>query len=595
MEGPVNQSWQALGSRSAWTTGLAITAFICYAAAAFAFDNLLLDNFAAGWIFINLGTYLECLMLALVALKLLPAVAWETASVGRATNLTLAFVVGAIKNSTVFFASHALGLDTSRWDAVTRVLGGGALGAGIFVLWVSVTASRQAHKALTAQLLESRSQLLKLRSEVGQRYSETQTELIKKTQTTLLPKLTEIQGLLQRGGTDSELLKHIQSITETEVRPLSYQFQEAAEQLAGTPEPRTIAVKDGLTYPARFELRSSIKLVFIFALLIPAQVLALHTIYGPQHWLQLVPTMIPTIVLLALNPLLFPAAKEFRRATGLFLLLLTGTLASLPQFIILWVLSPKLSLSPALGAITAAGISVACFFWLTYVTISNQSLTRFENELADLNKNVQRELAIFDQTLWLQKRAWGYLLHGKVQAALTISLARLRHLEKIGGLTSTESTSRAETLKQVNSDLSDIIGVISNPPESTIDLRSELKQLSDAWVGVVDIVVDITSRAEPILEHNQNLQMAVNEICREAATNAYRHGGASQLSIKCDHTAPGEIELTLINNGRAPENPQPGMGLQMLDALTLEWNLRYRKGSGLTTLTAKLAVAENPS
>ncbi|MEN9715146.1 MAG: hypothetical protein RJA35_613 [Actinomycetota bacterium] len=585
-----NRVWEALGLRASWSWGFAATAFIFYGVAAFAFDNIRLENFSLGWVVVDLGTYVEAFLLIALALRALPAFAWETPGVGRITNLAIACVVGSIKNTTVWFAATAFGIDSTPWDGITRIIGGSALAAGTFVLWVSISASRNAHKRVMANLEESRNQLLALREQVKQQASDAQSELIAQTQATLLPKLKQIQDLLGDSADAGQVISQLQAVTETDVRPLSHKFQEAAELLAAAPRPAQVWNRREFSYPERFELRNNINPLIIAAIVIPAQFLSLHTFYGMEGITKLAPSMLAALISLAVAKFVYPAGREYGQKVGITLVILTAILVGLPQLLWLMMISPVDPPGGALGAVTTAVITTLSFAWYTFVRISHDSQHRSEEELAEVNQNIRRELAVFNQALWLQKRRWGYLLHGTVQAALTVSIARLHHLEQVGVNLAGERMQRDDVIAKVRDDLKKIVSVITDPPEDHINLDVELLQLAKTWQGVLDISLSITNKAHAALEGSQNLQMAVNEICREAATNAYRHGGATTMSVKVDQTRAEELELTIINNGRAPENLEPGMGLQMLDALTMRWNLRYRKGSGLTTLTASLAV-----
>ena len=46
--------------------------------------------------------------------------------------------------------------------------------------------------------------------------------------------------------------------------------------------------------------------------------------------------------------------------------------------------------------------------------------------MAKINEAIEYEIALFDQKLWLTRRAWQFAVHGSVQAALTAALTRMQ-------------------------------------------------------------------------------------------------------------------------------------------------------------------------
>ena len=85
--------------------------------------------------------------------------------------------------------------------------------------------------------------------------------------------------------------------------------------------------------------------------------------------------------------------------------------------------------------------------------------------------------------------------------------------------------------------------------------------------------------------------MSLVEICREAVSNAHRHGSATTMTIQIDRPEDVTLLLTCTNNGSEPTSSSGGMGTQMMDALTVEWSLEYKKTAGLTVLSALLPIS----
>lgn len=113
-----------------------------------------------------------------------------------------------------------------------------------------------------------------------------------------------------------------------------------------------------------------------------------------------------------------------------------------------------------------------------------------------------------------------------------------------------------------------------------MNLVDTLTELQELWSGLVVITYDISASAHAHLYAEPSLQECASEICREAVTNAIRHGNATHLVITVD---PGSIGLDVTvaddGTGLAPA-PQQGLGLSMLDEMCLRWEIRNQPVGG---------------
>ena len=117
-----------------------------YAITAIAYDSVRLHNFDIAWLPIWIGTYFEAVAIALALVWVLPAALWRTPRRGRWTNVSIAFIAGAAKNTTVYFWAKAAGLETSQFDALIRVFGGATLGISTLWIFVGLNGSRIRHR-----------------------------------------------------------------------------------------------------------------------------------------------------------------------------------------------------------------------------------------------------------------------------------------------------------------------------------------------------------------------------------------------------------------------------------------------------------------
>ena len=584
--------WLQLGSRQIWTLGLAILAAFLYAITAIAYDSVRLHNFELGWLPIWIGTYFEAVAIAFGLLWVLPQSLWSTARKGRWTNFFIAFTAGAIKNSTVFFWAKAVGLETSQFDALVRIVGGGTLGVSAIWMFIGLNGSRIRHRELMARLLDQQDRLIAYRSKVSNRATEAQAELVEQTKQIVLPKLAEIDQLL--GDTQGRLTAatDLQKLVETAIRPLSRAFQEQAGTLAATEIPKEKRKGVRRIFPPVFRVRENLSPIAAVLMLLPSQTVTVYMLDGAAGAIKATPSTIVTLALVFVTTWLLPKNRPFKRRAGMTLLIVISTLVSIPQLIMLSTGLLAKDEDMWLLVLSILGQNVAGLLSIAYLNILDENRIRLETELAAVNDQINHELAVFNQVLWLQKRRWGYLLHGSVQATLTAAIARLKSLDRLGQ-DEQRNTEAGMIIALVRQDLRRVAETITNPPAKDVDLVAELKAIQDTWRGVVEISVNISDRAKRVLVKSDNTRMALNEICREAVTNAFRHGKASAMSIRIDRTSEDEIDLQITNNGSHPGEVSKGMGLQMMDALTLDWRFEPKKTAALTVLSARLPVALN--
>jgi anti-sigma regulatory factor (Ser/Thr protein kinase) len=82
--------------------------------------------------------------------------------------------------------------------------------------------------------------------------------------------------------------------------------------------------------------------------------------------------------------------------------------------------------------------------------------------------------------------------------------------------------------------------------------------------------------------------MCLNEILKEAVSNAVRHGDATAVDVQIVLTQ-NEIELQVLNDGRpAISTSRKGLGSTMFDDLTISWQLARDYDADKTVLSARL-------
>jgi nitrate/nitrite-specific signal transduction histidine kinase len=111
------------------------------------------------------------------------------------------------------------------------------------------------------------------------------------------------------------------------------------------------------------------------------------------------------------------------------------------------------------------------------------------------------------------------------------------------------------------------------------------------WRGICDIKISITDRAGRSLQKNNDACICVNEILKEAVSNAVRHGDAKNVSVQIDRLDDFELAILVSNDG-LPLSAQKrlGVGSRLIEELTTDWSIETIKATGLTVFKANLPL-----
>jgi two-component sensor histidine kinase len=226
-------------------------------------------------------------------------------------------------------------------------------------------------------------------------------------------------------------------------------------------------------------------------------------------------------------------------------------------------------------------LSVGSFFFTSYTRALDISRGRFEEDLKVFNEQLSKEVALFEQRLWLERRAWSYVIHGDVQGALSAAATRLQRSE----------TLEPYELEMVKQDIERASKALTSSPNKSINFTQSIDELVSTWAGVCTIKVESSARAQRAIENNSDVRNCINEICKEAISNAVRHGNAKNAVIRLDRDKDDVIELEICNDGFKPLRDQPkGMGLSMIEDLSLSWQLTTERHKEQTSLIAQLPI-----
>jgi hypothetical protein len=197
--------------------------------------------------------------------------------------------------------------------------------------------------------------------------------------------------------------------------------------------------------------------------------------------------------------------------------------------------------------------------------------------LIETNIQLEELISRIRRETWLLHRSVSLAVHGTVQSALISTAMRL---------SATDRT--PETVADARRRLEAALTAISADQSEGASLSLALEDLQGLWNPLVLISFEIGPRAEQRLAKDARLRRCVIEICREAASNAIRHGHAKEIEIQVEAT-DDLIEIRVTDDGDGiAKVTVAGLGSEMLDETCLRWLLRALPDGG-SELVAVLA------
>jgi two-component sensor histidine kinase len=492
-------------------------------------------------------------------------------------NLLVAALAGASRNVSVGFFALWAGIDVNPlWQF--RVGGGAFMGIAVYVQWALLNGSKLEHQNSLERLSKIQARLAAARLEIPEQLTELNDGLQERTRLAIFPQIQSIRELLGDSGNVGAVLEKLKFTLSNQIRPMM------AEIAASQPKPFEIqnlkrfkSIKSSL--PERFTLRDKINLLWSSILETLGVSIWLFVYKSPNGFLDnLAIFTIYSVVLLTFKYSI-SGRKKLPRFNAIAYTLFAGLAASLSNVMYIYLVlgfNQERSIMFAGFAVISGVVSpVVLMLFAVRVERRNEIETQISADLLSLAK----ENSLFAQKVWVFKKRWLLVLHGSVQSALTAALARLQSNEEVTPV----------VLQLVKQDLNRAELAVNTDLKEVIDLDSGLRELREVWDGICDLKVQVSSRATRAIERSTDSSFCVNEIVKEAVSNAVRHGDATQATVVIDRTADDSLSIEVTNNGRELANEIDfGIGSEMLNEICLGWNLAQEKNQ--VRLTAELAV-----
>lgn len=575
---PKSSVLRRLGAKEAWGWPLFWFAAVLYAWGSFWSDAVLSGNYSPYWILIYLTSFIAAVGLAIIFKALFLDRLLKNRSLGW-LNLLVAGLIGAAKNLLVGFLSFELGLiEDALW--AYRPPAGFIAGLIVFLFFSLSFGAQLEHRMIIGELNRVQNWLIGLRKDSAQKLAEARELLATQTRESLLPKLQSIKLLLDATGAGSDTIEHLRKVINKDVRPLSEELNERALALQLTPAAQASRPRKVKFFQAKVSLRGLIKPWPIIVILPVANLFAGYLFLGaPECWDVFYFTLVG-LAIIVLFKLLTPKSVRISRGLAAFVLTLLALVSAFPAVFAGWQHTTDTAVM-----LTICGLfltSVGFLLGFAWPASLDEDRIEARTRLEHVNQDLKYELSLFDQQLWLARREWQFIVHGTVQAALTAALTRLQSPD-----------CNETTLSLVSQDLQRAEQALISPPARKIDLPGSLAELQTTWRGICDIRLNITERATRALLGNNNACICVNEIVKEAVSNAVRHGQAKTVTVEIDRESDLSLAIKVSNDGLPIKTrPAAGVGSKLIKELTTTWTLGSSKASGLTVLAASLPLAK---
>ncbi len=573
-EGTSARTLRHLGSPDAYSIQLLVFFVYTLVVISFLTDSILLQSFNPLWILVSGAGFLPPITIGF---------AYKLLFLNRATlksrpiwNLVVAGLAGSARNLSVGLFAMWAGLDNSQlW--LFRFFGGMVVGLAIYIIWslsqgatTEYTSSLRKYSALQSELAVTREEMPELLSEVNEKLQQ-------RAQISVLPQLDAIASVLGENRSGEVALGQLRSTMANEIRPL---MDEIAAEAPRPFKERNIEQlrKVRTTLPSRYKLYESISIVgaaftqsigfgfwltFFFAgkgLIITGLEI---TIYGVSLW--------------AFKQLI-PKEREFKKIRATILTILMGAAASILTVVYLATIETTPLIYWVLTGISIfSGILAPVILAHTRARIKRQQ--EIETKISRELNSLAKENSIFAQRVWVFRKRWLLLLHGTVQSALTAAISRLQSAEEIDEV----------TVQQVKQDLRRAEAAINSSSTERLNFDQAMQEIKAVWNGICNVEVEVSQRAQRALLRNGDAAFCVNEIAKEAISNAVRHGSAKNATIEIDRVEDDLIHVQVVNDGiLAKIQERQGIGSSMLDEICLNWSLTNK--AKRVYLTAELPI-----
>jgi signal transduction histidine kinase len=498
-------------------------------------------------------------------------------------NLSIAALLGGIRVTFIGYVSYGLGL-APDFDLLVRILSGAVLGLLFFGFLASVLVSNSEYQITLRKLLAAQSQISSFRKAKEKEIGSIQRELEASTRSVIEPRLGEIAKALQeeaiKPSAKKMLANDLKDLLNNQIKPISARLRSTSKAFADQKKFRSVSRLGLLKIPDRMKPDLALKPLPLSVMLAALVPFSMYLFEGQQwSWLGFLLSGFYFLTVWLARAFFAPRPSIPTLLGSLMLLALAAVQGFMGHEILRLFGFPEPSATFVSWLIVTALVFVTVGYGLVATYEYNQET--FLVALEKNNKRIERELALLNQRLWVEKRDWALRIHGSVQSSLTAAIARLSRTGPV-------SPAEMKLIKQHIQQASKALKVSS---VKVTELKDSLKTVRDTWKGIVTI--DISLKSEPALrvQADKWASVCANEIIKESVSNSVKHGKAEAIKVRFEGSDPGFVQVIVEDNGKGlPAQFRPGLGSELLDEIAFPWSLTKRPEGG-TILRARIPVS----
>ena len=497
-------------------------------------------------------------------------------------NILVASLLGVIRVTFIGYTSFTLELQ-GEFDLGARIIAGAISGVVGFSVIVNYTESSKSLRVLNKDLLKTQAQLRNLRKAALQSVRESQLEAQQKVELLIEPRLQELTSLVEGKKLDSkaksQVAEEIKSLLLGEVRSLSESFRKPTKALLDQDLFRPVSRLKLFRIPERVSPHLAIKPALTSLAALAGVPFSLY-VFESAQWVPAGFLLVGIdFLMLVLGKLLLSKIRPVPVSLAVAFLVILGLLTvaiDFPLLLLLGYPNDGIPYVVILGAI----ITLASMVGFGLVVVHEDNKHAYAQDLKRNNDRIERELAVVNQQIWVERRQWALRIHGTVQASLTAALVRLSKAGKVD----------KQDLKLVREHIASARkGLVAS--STPFDLKKSLSRIKKTWKGILEIKVKLSSDGAKKLLSDQWAGVCANEIIKESVSNSMKHGKATSVKIQFESAEPGFIRIVAEDNGRGlPNQFRPGLGSQLLDEIAFPWSLTKIQGGA--RLVARIPVTK---
>lgn len=549
-----------IGASSAWSVGFFLFFFYLLSFLSFISDAVRTDNFSPVWFIVSGAAFLPPLAIGIT---------YRVAYLNRrkeksrpVLSLLIAGLIGASRNLSVGLFALWAGLESENlwWF---RLIGGFVMGVFGFMFWAIGNGSRIEYRASLRKMSDIQNRLLVTRKVMAEHLSVVNDGLQERTRQSLLPQLDLIRQLLGSFETTRDAVEQLRSTITEQIRPM---MASIAKEIPKPFEPKDIDALHNVSprLPDRFTLKDKIEVTYSSLIQLLGVGIWMAIYHTPNGWLDLAAVFAIFFLMMSIFKFVLPKELMFTRRKATITTVIFALSSAATSTIYVYYLN-----FPQPQFLMLAGFAAACGIAGPLLLLQLGELQEMRQKIetqmrADLHE-IAKENALFAQKVWVFRKRWLLVLHGNVQSALTAALTRLQNTPKVDSVV-------VELVKQ---DLRRAELAVNSNLNERIDLQAGLQEVKSVWSGICEIDIQISERASRALKRNLDTAFCVNELVKEAVSNAVRHGEAQSVKVSVDRVTDDLLHIVVSNNGAPVEqrSGNSGIGSEMLNEICLEWHL----------------------